>query len=51
MNLEKLKIIHGVGAGILRKEIHRRLSKKTEVKYFEDADKERFGFGSTIIYF
>ena len=51
MNLEKLKIIHGVGAGILRKEIHKRLSKKTDVKYFEDADKERFGFGSTIIYF
>lgn len=50
-NLEKLKIIHGVGAGILRNEIHRRLSQKKEVKYFEDADKERFGFGSTVIYF
>lgn len=51
MNLQKLKIIHGVGTGILRNEIHRRLSKKQEVKYFEDGDKERFGFGSTIIYF
>lgn len=51
MNLEKLKIVHGVGAGILRNEIHKRLSKKSDVKYFEDADKERFGFGSTIIYF
>jgi dsDNA-specific endonuclease/ATPase MutS2 len=51
MNLRKLKIIHGVGAGILRSEIHKRLSKKQEVKYFEDGDKERFGFGSTIIYF
>ncbi len=51
MNTEKLKIIHGVGAGILRNEIHKRLSRKSEVKYFEDADKERFGFGATIIYF
>ena len=51
MNTEKLKIIHGRGAGILRNEIHKRLSKKMEVKFFEDADKERFGFGSTIIYF
>jgi len=50
-NAEKLKIIHGIGAGILRGEIHKRLSVKKEVKYFEDADKERFGFGSTIIYF
>jgi dsDNA-specific endonuclease/ATPase MutS2 len=48
---EKLKVIHGIGAGILRSQIHKRLSVKKEVKYFEDADKERFGFGSTIIYF
>ncbi|MCK5101776.1 MAG: DUF2027 domain-containing protein [Cyclobacteriaceae bacterium] len=51
LNLEKLKIIHGVGAGILRNEIHKRLSVRKEIKFFEDADKERFGFGSTIIYF
>ena len=50
-DVEKLKVIHGIGAGILRSEIHKRLSIKKEVKYFEDADKERFGFGSTIIYF
>ena len=51
MNLKKLKIIHGVGAGILRKEIHKRISRKKEVKFFEDADKEKFGFGATVIYF
>ena len=48
---EKLKVIHGIGEGTLRSLIHKRLSIKKEVKYFEDADKERFGFGSTIIYF
>lgn len=51
LNVEKLKVIHGVGAGILRNEIHKQLSRKKEVKFYEDADKERFGFGSTIIYF
>lgn len=51
LNLEKLKIIHGIGSGILRGEIHKRLGAKKEVKFFEDSDKERFGFGSTIIYF
>lgn len=50
-NLEKLKVIHGVGAGILRGKIHKSLSAKKEVRYFEDGDKEKFGFGSTIIYF
>lgn len=50
-NTRQLKIIHGIGTGILRNEIHKRLSRRKEVKYYEDADKERFGFGSTIIYF
>jgi len=51
MNCDYLKVIHGIGSGILRNEIHKRLSKKPVVKFFEDGDKERFGFGSTIIYF
>lgn len=50
-NTEKLKIIHGIGAGILRSEIHKRLSSRTEINFYEDADKEKFGFGSTIVYF
>ncbi len=50
-NARKLKVIHGIGSGKLRNEIHKRLSQRNEVKFFEDADKERFGFGSTVIYF
>lgn len=50
-NSEKLKVIHGIGAGILREKIHKSLSAKKEVRFFEDGDKEKFGFGSTIIYF
>ncbi len=51
MNAEKLTIIHGVGSGKLRVEIHRRLSRKSEVKYYEDAAKEKFGYGATTVYF
>ncbi len=50
-NVEKLKIIHGIGSGKLRTEIHKRLSHRKEVRYFEDADKDRFGYGATVIYF
>lgn len=50
-NSEKLKVIHGIGAGILRGKIHKSLSAKKEVRFFEDGDKEKFGYGSTIIYF
>lgn len=51
MNAPKLKVIHGIGSGKLRTEIHKMLSRRKEVNFFEDGDKERFGFGSTIIYF
>lgn len=51
MNASQLKVIHGIGSGKLRTEIHKILSRRKEVNFFEDGDKERFGFGSTIIYF
>lgn len=44
-----LIFIHGVGAGVLRTEIHKRLSLNKQIKYFEDAQKERFGFGATKV--
>ena len=50
-NARSLKIIHGIGAGVLRSEIHRILSKSKEVKFYEDADKDKFGYGATIVYF
>jgi hypothetical protein len=51
INASQFKVIHGIGSGKLRTEIHKMLSRRKEVKFFEDGDKERFGFGSTIIYF
>ncbi len=50
-NHSSLKVIHGIGNGILRQKIHKILSNMKEVKYFEDSDKGKFGYGATKIYF
>ena len=45
--VSRLILIHGVGAGILKDEIHRRLGKHSAVKHFKDARREKFGYGAT----
>jgi len=50
-DLKSIKFIHGIGNGTLRNKIHKLLSKNATIKYYEDADKERFGYGATLIYF
>ena len=40
-------LIHQMGW--LRKEIHRQLSRNKDIKFFEDARKEKFGFGATLV--
>lgn len=47
----KLIVIHGVGTGKLRNEIHERLRHKKEVKSFANQYHPNFGFGATEIYF
>jgi dsDNA-specific endonuclease/ATPase MutS2 len=47
--MAEIVFIHGVGNGVLRTELHRRLSKHANVKYFEDARKEKFGYGATAV--
>jgi dsDNA-specific endonuclease/ATPase MutS2 len=46
-----LIIIHGVGSGKLRDEIHELLKYKTEVKTFVNQYDPRFGYGATEIFF
>lgn len=46
----KLIVIHGVGSGKLREEIHERLKAKKEVKSFTNQYHPNFGFGATEIY-
>ncbi len=47
---DNIKFIHGIGNGTLRLIIHKALSKSEHIKYFEDADKGRFGFSATMVH-
>ena len=47
--MDEIIFIHGVGNGILRDAIHKRLSGNKNVQYFEDAQKEKFGYGATKV--
>jgi hypothetical protein len=44
-------VIHGVGKGKLKEEIHDRLRMKKEVKHFANQYHPSFGYGATEIYF
>jgi len=46
---ETIKFIHGVGNGTLRHQIHKKLSQIDSIKFYEDANKERFGYGATLV--
>ena len=47
--LDEITFIHGSGNGVLRDELHRRLGKEQHVQYFKDAQKEKFGYGATLV--
>ncbi|MER2998741.1 DUF2027 domain-containing protein [Pontibacter populi] len=48
-NMHEIVFIHGAGNGILRKEIQKLLSRTPGIKFFEDAKKEKFGYGATLV--
>jgi DNA-nicking Smr family endonuclease len=48
-NMHEIVFIHGAGNGILRKEIQKILSRTPGIKFFEDARKEKFGYGATLV--
>ena len=50
-NYRSLILIHGVGEGVLRNEIKRRLKQISYIDSSEPADPKRFGNGATKIYF
>ena len=50
-NVKRLILIHGVGNGVLKTEIHRVLSKSPHIKSFKEARKEKFGYGATEVEF
>ena len=47
--MDEITFIHGVGNGVLRTEIHRRLGKHKNVQFYQDAQKEKFGYGATKV--
>lgn len=46
---DDITFIHGAGNGVLRNELHRRLSGHQHVQFFKDAQKEKFGYGATYV--
>ncbi len=47
----ELTVIHGVGAGKLREEVHEYLKTRREVKHFINQYDSRFGYGATQVFF
>ncbi|RYC70445.1 Smr/MutS family protein [Spirosoma sordidisoli] len=47
--MNDITFIHGVGSGALKTEIHRRLGQHPNVRFFEDAQKQKFGYGATKV--
>ncbi|WP_247234561.1 DUF2027 domain-containing protein [Telluribacter sp. SYSU D00476] len=47
--MDEITFIHGVGNGVLRAELHRRLSRHQNVDFYKDAQKEKFGYGATLV--
>ncbi len=47
--MDEIIFIHGVGNGVLKNLIHKRLSGHKNVEWYKDAQKEKFGFGATKV--
>lgn len=47
--LSEITFIHGVGNGVLRDQIHKKLGKHPDVEYYKDGMKEKFGYGATVV--
>lgn len=47
--MSDITFIHGVGSGALRQELHKRLGQHPNVRFFEDAQKQKFGYGATKV--
>jgi hypothetical protein len=48
-NMHEIVFIHGTGNGVLRQEIHKLLSRNKLIRFYEDARKEKFGYGATLV--
>ena len=51
IGMHDIIFIHGTGNGTLKNEIHKKLSKNKDIKFFQDAQKDKFGYGATLVQF
>ncbi|MCS6824260.1 MAG: DUF2027 domain-containing protein [Cytophagaceae bacterium] len=49
--LSEITFIHGVGNGVLKNILHKELAVNAHVKFFEEARKDKFGYGATRVVF
>lgn len=49
--VSNMTFIHGVGNGTLKHQIQRKLSGHPHISYFQDAQKEKFGYGALFVKF
>jgi len=49
MGLDEVIFIHGVGNGTLRHMVHKKLSQYTNIKFYKDSMREKFGYGATLV--
>ena len=47
--MDEITFVHGVGSGVLRREIQKRLSQMKNIMHFQDAMREKFGYGATLV--
>ncbi len=47
--MEEITFVHGVGSGALKNAIHKKLSQMKEIQYFQEAKREKFGYGATLV--
>ena len=47
----ELRVIHGVGKGKLKEQVHKILARHPQVLRFENTYHDRYGWGSTIVHF
>lgn len=48
---DKMVIVHGIGKGTLRQEVHKVLQDVAQVDHFESGWQSGYGFGATIVFF
>lgn len=47
--VKKIVFIHGIGQGVLKKEVANTLNKKFKKYYFQDASFKEYGYGATMV--